>query len=97
MPLGVREKVAYASRTVEVADGDHLLMLTDGLPEARDTSGEPLGYEALESMFAQEPATESPSAWLASLFDSVQKRTVRAPEDDWTAAMLVPREAEGEP
>jgi serine phosphatase RsbU (regulator of sigma subunit) len=92
LPLGVREKVAYASRTVDVADDQTLLLLTDGLPEARDPDGEPLGYEALESMLAQEPAATLPSSWLSGLFDSVQKRTERTPEDDWTAAMLVPRE-----
>ena len=53
LPLGVREKVAYASRTVEVAADDRLLLLTDGLPEARDTTGEPLGYQALESMLGR--------------------------------------------
>jgi sigma-B regulation protein RsbU (phosphoserine phosphatase) len=97
LPLGVREQVAYASRTLDVADDQSLLLLTDGLPEARDGDGEPLGYEALESMLAQEPASGSPSSWLSGLFDSVQRRTARAPEDDWTAAMLVPRESEGEP
>jgi len=97
LPLGVREQVAYASRTVDVADDQSLLLLTDGLPEARDADGEPLGYEALESMLAREPAAGSPSSWLSGLFDNVQKKTARAPEDDWTAAMLVPREPEGEP
>jgi len=93
LPLGVREQVAYASRTVEVATGDRLLLLTDGLPEARDTDGEPMGYQALESMLGLEPSTGSPSSWLSGLFDSVQRRTGRVPEDDWTAAMLVPRDA----
>jgi sigma-B regulation protein RsbU (phosphoserine phosphatase) len=93
LPLGVREQVAYASCTVDLADDASLLLLTDGLPEARDAAGEPLGYEALESMLSQEPSAESPSSWLSGLFDSVQKRTARAPEDDWTAAMLVPRDA----
>ncbi len=92
LPLGVRREVAYASRTVEVAAGESLLMLTDGLPEARDEAGEPLGYQALESMLAQEPAAESPAAWLAGLFDHLQQRTGRLPEDDWTAAMLVPHD-----
>jgi len=92
LPLGVREQVAYASRTVEVAADDRLLLLSDGLPEARDTAGDPLGYEALESMLGREPSTGSPSSWLSGLFDAVQRRTVRAPEDDWTAAMLVPRD-----
>jgi sigma-B regulation protein RsbU (phosphoserine phosphatase) len=93
LPLGVREQVSYASRTVDVADDQSLLLLTDSLPEARDYDGEPLGYEALESMLAQAPAAGSPSSWLSGLFESVQKRTARAPEDDWTAAMLVPWEA----
>ncbi len=96
LPLGIREDVAYASRTVEVGADDRLLLLTDGLPEARDTSGEPLGYGALESLLSREPSTGSPSSWLSGLFDTVQRRTVRAPEDDWTAVMLVPRDA-GEP
>jgi len=97
LPLGIRPQVAYASRMVEVAADDRLLLLTDGLPEARDTAGEPLGYGALESMLSEETSTESPSSWLTGLFDRVQRRTGRVPEDDWTAAMLVPREAEGAP
>ncbi len=60
--------------------------------EARDTAGEPLGYGALESMLSEEPSTGSPSSWLSGLFDRVQRRTARVPEDDWTAAMLVPRD-----
>jgi sigma-B regulation protein RsbU (phosphoserine phosphatase) len=97
LPLGVREQVAYASRKVEVAAEDRLLLLTDGLPEARDADGEPLGYQALESMLGADHPTASASSWLAGLFDRVQRRSGRVPEDDWTAAMLVPREAEGAP
>lgn len=102
LPLGVRPEVAYASRTAEVAEGEGLLLLTDGLPEARDESGEPLGYQALESMLAEEPSADAPASWLTGLFDTLQRRTGRLPEDDWTAAMLVPaktvpRDAEEEP
>ena len=64
------------------------------LAEARDAAGEPLGYQALESMLRQEPATGSPFSWLTALFDRVQRHTGRMPEDDWTAAMLVPRAGE---
>jgi serine phosphatase RsbU (regulator of sigma subunit) len=97
LPLGVRERVAYASRTVDIDSDERLLLLSDGLPEARGTSGEPLGYEALESMLGRKGSTESPSSWLSGLFDTVQRRTVRVPEDDWTAAMLVPRNEGEEP
>jgi len=96
LPLGVREEVAYAARVTELAEDERLLLLTDGLPEARDASGDPLGYEALESMLGQDSTAGLPSAWLSGLFDRVQQRTGRVPEDDWTAAMLVPRETEGE-
>ncbi len=95
LPLGVREEVAYAYRTIEIAENDRLLLLSDGLPEALDTSGEPLGYSALETMLGQEPSGSTPSSWLSGLFDRVQRHTARAPEDDWTAAMLV-RRADGE-
>ena len=97
LPLGVREQVAYASRSFEVEADDRLLLLSDGLPEARDATGEPLGYQALEAMLGREPSTGSPAAWLSGLFDRVQRYTARTPEDDWTAAMLVPREIEDAP
>lgn len=92
LPLGVREEVAYASTTVTLGAEDRLLLLTDGLPEARDASGDPMGYGALESMLSEEPPAGPASTWLAALFDRVQRHTGRTPEDDWTAAMLVPRE-----
>jgi len=95
LPLGVREQVAYASRTADLGEDASLLLLTDGLPEARDPAGEPLGYQALETILSQEPSTGTPSSWLSGLFDRVQRHTTRAPEDDWTAAMLVPRNAGG--
>jgi sigma-B regulation protein RsbU (phosphoserine phosphatase) len=96
LPLGVRENVAYASRSLTVGREERVLLLTDGLPEARATDGEPLGYGALETMVS-EPAPDEPAAWLAGLFDRVQRRTVRTPEDDWTAALLVPCESEEAP
>jgi len=97
LPLGVREHVAYASRSTDLAAGGSLLLLTDGLPEARGEDGEPLGYQALESMVSEISSTDSPSSWLTGLFDRVQRRTGRVPEDDWTAAMLVPRAGERVP
>lgn len=96
LPLGVRAEVAYASRTSELGDGEALLLLTDGLPEARGPDGEPLGYEALEAMVGREPgAGTTPAERLAGLFDAVHECTGRLPEDDWTAALLVPRPVTG--
>lgn len=95
LPLGIRAGTTYASRTTEISGDDFLLLLTDGLPEATDESGEPLGYKALESMLARKPLRGAPVDWLTALFDRVQRRTGRLPEDDWTASMLVPGETGG--
>jgi phosphoserine phosphatase RsbU/P len=97
LPLGVRADVSYASRSAALEDGQALLMLTDGLPEARDAEGDPLGYEALERLLARAHPTDPLSAWLTGLFDRVQRGTARLPEDDWTAAVLAPREAQAPP
>lgn len=91
LPLGVRENVAYASRSVQMSGGEGILLITDGLPEARDASGEPLGYQALEAMLGESRWTGSSASRLSDLFDRVQRHTGRVPEDDWTAAVLVPR------
>jgi sigma-B regulation protein RsbU (phosphoserine phosphatase) len=93
LPLGVRAQVAYASRRVAMADDAGLLLLTDGLPEARDADGDPMGYRALEAMLAEGPLAGPLSGWLTGLFDRVQRQSGRVPEDDWTAALLRPRGA----
>lgn len=92
LPLGIRAEVAYQSAEVRMDEGDALLLLTDGLPEAPDESGEPLGYDALESILARQPTITSPASWLDEVFEEVARRTRRVPDDDWTAAMLLPTE-----
>jgi serine phosphatase RsbU (regulator of sigma subunit) len=97
LPLGVRSEVAYAARTIEMPTDSRLLLVTDGLPEARDNDGEPLGYQVLESMISDDREFGTPASWLAGLFDRVQRRTGRMPEDDWTAALLTPSQLAEEP
>jgi sigma-B regulation protein RsbU (phosphoserine phosphatase) len=91
LPLGIRDDVAYASRSVPLPADSRLLLLTDGLPEARANGGEPLGYDALESLLVQGPDRKGPSQWLGELFDRIQRTSGQVPDDDWTAALLVPR------
>jgi serine phosphatase RsbU (regulator of sigma subunit) len=95
LPLGIRAEVDYQSRTAELGRGAGLLMLTDGLPEAQDADGEPLGYQMFEAMLTHEPLTGEPFSWLVDLFDRIQRTTGRMPEDDWTATLLTPKPTEG--
>ena len=67
--------------------GERLLMLTDGMPEAPDTQGEPLGYEAFAEMLP--PLSQGdPGGGLDELFASVAGATQETREDDWTALLL---------
>ena len=53
--------------------------MTDGLPEALDATGEPLGYDAIEHA----PATAADTgAWLDELIATL--RPAGEADDDWT-------------
>ena len=90
LPLGARPNVAYQSLAVSIRQGERVLFLTDGLPEAPTATGEPLGYEALEKLIPTE--ADSPHHLIDDLFASVRAATSSTPEDDWTALVLEARE-----
>jgi hypothetical protein len=86
LPLGARSEVAYESLALEVRPGERLLLLTDGLPEAPTSAGQPLGYEALARLLPVAAAT--PGDLLDRLFGAVREATGPVLEDDWTALVL---------
>ena len=88
LPLGVRRDVTYQTRRLTLAEGDRLLLLTDGLPESCTQEGEPLGYERLLELVGA-PATDAdPSRWLDQLMAAVRRATTPENEDDLTALVL---------
>jgi hypothetical protein len=86
LPLGARREVAYEELRVTVEPGERVLFLTDGLPEARDAAGDPLGYEALSRLIAS--AAGASGDFLDRLLTSVRTATGDAPDDDWTTLLL---------
>ncbi|MEK6375154.1 MAG: PP2C family protein-serine/threonine phosphatase [Acidobacteriota bacterium] len=56
-PLGVRREVRYEATSVTFADGERLVMFSDGLPEA-SAHGEPLGYDRIESLAVQSASVD---------------------------------------
>jgi serine phosphatase RsbU (regulator of sigma subunit) len=50
LPLGLRESAAYEQTSLEMAAGDVVVLLTDGIAEARNEQRELLGFAQVESM-----------------------------------------------
>lgn len=95
LPLGKWRDVAYRSLTVDLAAGDRVLFLTDGLPEAQTRRGEPLGYDALVRLVEAglPPHTEAPitpGPWLDQLLKRLHEATSDTLDDDWTALLFAP-------
>ena len=86
LPLGARKDIAYESTSFAMNEGERLLLMTDGLPEAPTASGDPLGYEVLQSLIPR--AARSTGALLDTLFAAVRGATVPDLADDWTALVL---------
>lgn len=86
LPLGLRAEVPYEAVEVTLQAGDRLLLLTDGLPEAPTGSGDPLGYERLETFLDHDE--DDPARWTDRLLERVRRATGPQPEDDWTALLL---------
>jgi hypothetical protein len=94
LPLGIRKGISYSTSKVSLASLDRLLLVTDGIPEAADLDGNPLGYEGLARLL--DPSANRPSdtangstgPWLDRLLDQVSQRTGSMLDDDWTAVLL---------
>jgi serine phosphatase RsbU (regulator of sigma subunit) len=88
LPLGIRRDIRYLSRTLRLEQGERFLLLTDGLPEARTTAGEPLGYDRLAHLLDDDGRTTAPGDWLDGVLDRVRHATTGVADDDLTAVVL---------
>jgi serine phosphatase RsbU (regulator of sigma subunit) len=92
LPLGIRADVRYESVADSLDEGSRLLLFSDGIPEARRPTGEPLGYDGLAGTLvrsvARTPGPLALESWLDGVLDEVQRATGPALEDDWTAVVV---------
>lgn len=88
LPLGVRDRIH--THTVEMAlqEGDSIVYLSDGIVEAQDENGDPLGFDHLESLLAA--ATDrSPSGLREMILNTVSKHSGNRPADDDRTIMVL--------
>ncbi len=55
LPLGVVATSSYQEETLELKEGDHFALYTDGLLEARGANGEIFSFERLDALFSTSP------------------------------------------
>ncbi len=55
LPLGVAPGTAYEETTVRLRPGDHFVLYTDGLLEARNAAGELFGFDRLRDLVSARP------------------------------------------
>jgi serine phosphatase RsbU (regulator of sigma subunit) len=58
LPLGLDAEATYEETTRQLQVGDHLLLYTDGLLEARTAEGELYSFERLRELVATKPNAE---------------------------------------
>ncbi len=94
LPLGIRRDVRYTTSRVSMQAADRLLMFSDGIPEATDHRGNPIGYEGLVHLLEQcnveagHAAVGNSALWLDRLLGEISRLTGSILQDDWTALLL---------
>lgn len=88
LPLGVRANLVTQTAEVDLKEGDTIVYLSDGIVEAQDENGEPLGFEQLEQLLALHTEA-SPSAIRDEILDAVAKHSGPRPADDDRTVMIV--------
>jgi sigma-B regulation protein RsbU (phosphoserine phosphatase) len=88
LPLGVRAKAQYATRTLAIAPGDALFVCSDGVFEALNDKGDLFSIERLGRLLREATAAE-PLEMVRVVKEAVETFTGTAPRtDDVTALAL---------
>jgi serine phosphatase RsbU (regulator of sigma subunit) len=72
-PIGVPEKFPFATLTLQLAPGEWLCAVTDGVTEAMDPSGALYGVRRLETVLRSLPAEVGPQEITAAVRDDVKR------------------------
>ncbi|HEY1493818.1 MAG TPA: PP2C family protein-serine/threonine phosphatase, partial [Candidatus Solibacter sp.] len=77
LPLGILPDSRFEVRTVQLAPGDYITFLTDGVLEARDATGELLGFDETARLSSMQPEAIAQAAILHGQDDDITVVGVR--------------------
>ena len=88
-PLCVIEDYAYAAAKTRLRRGDCLVLFTDGVTDARNTTGDMFGRPRLEALLAELPSDSTPEAITSAIQKAVSRfATGTEPADDLAILVL---------
>jgi serine phosphatase RsbU (regulator of sigma subunit) len=87
-PLGVSERTEFPTGSWQLAAGDKVVFLSDGLVECRNPSGDLFGFERLEKILEREAACDAPALRDAILREVEAFTGGTLPEDDRTLVIV---------
>jgi serine phosphatase RsbU (regulator of sigma subunit) len=83
LPLGVMQDARYESMSVDLSEGDIVILFTDGVPEARNRNGALYGYDApLEVLARLDPGGLTADDIVRALIDDVESFCNGAEQSD---------------
>jgi serine phosphatase RsbU (regulator of sigma subunit) len=88
LPLGVREHIVSRTVELDLQEGDAIVYLSDGIIEAQNENGDPLGFDHLEALLGQQ-TDRSPSTIRDSILTAVAQHSGTRPADDDRTVMVL--------
>jgi serine phosphatase RsbU (regulator of sigma subunit) len=97
-PLGIDVNATFAEVTLDERQACHILMLTDGVTDARNPRGEMLGKDAIVSCLMQFTTTGGDAAQLqASVLAVIEQHVQNAPTADDITLVVLSRDPQAKP
>ncbi len=94
MPLGAMKSFPYALHEEDLGPGDAVLLLTDGLPEQKDSAGEMFDYARVQSAFA-DVGSQSTQEIIGRLVQEAELWLNGASPDDDITMLVIKKKANG--
>ncbi|MBK5260598.1 MAG: SpoIIE family protein phosphatase [Thermoanaerobaculia bacterium] len=88
LPLGVRHEITVRTVEMDLKEGDSIVYLSDGIVEAQNEEGDPLGFDQLESLLAG-LTDRSTDAVRDAILDAVARHSGTRPADDDRTVMVL--------